>query len=211
MGANAGLGHWNPLTPVEAQELFEPFDGPWWIAGGWAIELFAGVPIRPHDDIDIEIPRSHARKLATAMSGWDLQLASDGRLTPWDPALPVPGNVSSVWCRPKPEPAWRIQIMFATVRDGVWHFRRDERVSRPLDEVFSFTETGLPILAPEIQLLYKASGTREKDEIDFRAAVKLMDAEHRAWLVEALTLVYPDSQWLRVLADRDTNPYTVSP
>jgi len=206
MGANAGPGHWNPLSPVEVQELFEPFDGPWWIAGASAIELFAGVPIRPHDDIDVEIPRNCARKLATVMSGWDLRLASGGRLTPWNPALPVPGDVNSVWCRPEPESTWRIQVMFATVRDDVWHFRRDERVSRLLSDAFSVTATGLPIIAPEIQLLYKATGTREKDEIDFRAAVKRMDADQRGWLVEALRLVSPDSHWHRDLARAVSNP-----
>ena len=33
---------WDPLSPTEAQELFSGLSAPWWISGGWAIDLFRG-------------------------------------------------------------------------------------------------------------------------------------------------------------------------
>ncbi|MDQ0678540.1 hypothetical protein QFZ30_001922 [Arthrobacter pascens] len=50
-------GPWPHRTPADAVDLFSGYPGLWWIAGGWAIEAFAGIP-RPHGDLDLSIPRS---------------------------------------------------------------------------------------------------------------------------------------------------------
>ena len=33
---------WHPLDPVAARRILRAVDVPWWIAGGWAIDLFVG-------------------------------------------------------------------------------------------------------------------------------------------------------------------------
>jgi hypothetical protein len=48
-----------------------------------------------------------------------------------------------------------------------WLFRRDSRVRRPLATIGSVTTDGIPYMAPEIQLLYKAKASRPQDEADF--------------------------------------------
>ena len=57
--------------------------------------------------------------------------------------------------------------MIAETIDDQWLFRRDARLCRPLSTIGRQTEDGLPYLAPEIQLLYKAKAPRPKDEADF--------------------------------------------
>lgn len=54
---NIGDYNWKPLSVSEVKSLFKPFHLQWWIAGGWAIDLFLGEQTRPHDDIDILIRR----------------------------------------------------------------------------------------------------------------------------------------------------------
>jgi len=41
---------WGRLSPTGAADLLEGLDAPWWIAGGWALEL-SGAPPREHKDV----------------------------------------------------------------------------------------------------------------------------------------------------------------
>ncbi len=80
-----------------------------------------------------------------------------------------------------------------------WQFRRDARIVRSLTTLGSRTEDGIPYLAPEIQLLYKAKEPRPKDEADFFRTLPLLDSERRSWLTQSLSLVHPGHRWLRWL------------
>lgn len=42
-----------PLSLDEVVSLFRSASFPWWIAGGWGLDLFLGVPTRPHEDVDV--------------------------------------------------------------------------------------------------------------------------------------------------------------
>jgi hypothetical protein len=62
------------------------------------------------------------------------------------------------------------------------------------------TPSGVPIVAPEVQLLYKARHAGEKDEHDLRLVSGALTGTRRAWLREALELVHPGHRWLEELA-----------
>ena len=84
--------------------------------------------------------------------------------------------------------------------DGVWRYRRDPRVARPVDELDGPASTPqMRVLAPEVQLLQKSKGLRAEDEADFAAVVPVLDAERRAWLASALALASPGHPWLGAL------------
>ena len=54
------------------------------------------------------------------------------------------------------------------------------------------TDSGIPYLAPEIQLLYKAkAGTLAKDDADFEVALPLLGADARRWLLACLERRFP--------------------
>lgn len=38
--------------PRQVLSLLDGFGKPWWVAGGWAVDLFIGRPTRPHKDIE---------------------------------------------------------------------------------------------------------------------------------------------------------------
>jgi len=44
------LGPWDPMMPNEAAAEFGAWTSPWWIAGGWAIDLLLGHQSRDHGD-----------------------------------------------------------------------------------------------------------------------------------------------------------------
>ncbi|WP_241998773.1 hypothetical protein [Kribbella sp. VKM Ac-2569] len=82
-----------------------------------------------------------------------------------------------------------------------WFSRRDPRVRRPISDLARETSEGWPYLTPEIQLFYKAKPTNQlpKDEIDFSAALPLLDSTQRAWLDNALNLTLPNHHWRTAL------------
>lgn len=51
------VGRWVPEHPDGVAALFAQADFPWWIAGGYAIELAVGRELRPHGDLDVLVLR----------------------------------------------------------------------------------------------------------------------------------------------------------
>jgi hypothetical protein len=64
----------------------------------------------------------------------------------------------------------------------------------------------MPVLAPEIQLLYKSQAAREKDEVDFTRVLPLLTEDERAWLRRALETVAPGHPWAARLGSRAARP-----
>ena len=82
-----------------------------------------------------------------------------------------------------------------------WTSRRDARIHRPIASLGRLTADGTPILAPEVQLFYKAKRKLPKDEIDFAAALPLLDSDARRWLDRSLALTAPSHPWRAALLD----------
>lgn len=190
-------GVWQPLSPREATSLLSVLRIPWWIAGGWAIDLFVGRTTRPHDDIDVQIIRDDQLAIQELLLAWDLHAADPpGTLRPWKRGEVLPPHVHDVWCRPDATSPCALQLMLADTEDDRWIYRRDRRVSRPLSVLTRRTTENIPYLTPEIQLLFKARHPRPKDESDFAVALPFLDDDARAWLGDALRMCYPNSPWL---------------
>ncbi len=196
------FGSWQPWQPQEVANFFAALDVPWWIAGGWAIDLFLGTQTRKHDDIDIQVLRRDQRAIRTLFAEWDLQEAhptiplSAWPFRTWEPDQPLRAGVDDVWCRPNKTAPWAMQFMIADTNDHQWLCRRDPGITRPITSIGHRTREGIPYIAPEIQLLYKAKGRRPKDEADFMMLHPHLDQQSRAWLVQALTIVHPGHPWL---------------
>src|SRR4051812_36292343 len=174
---------WEPLRPAEAAELFRDLAVPWWIAGGWALDLFAGRQTREHADLDVEVLRRDQFVVQRHLAGWDLHTAEDGELHPWRAGVELGAGINSIWCRRSPDAPWSVQVMFAQAEGDVWRFRRNPAIERPLATLGLRTEAGIPFLVPEVQLLYKARGQRPKDDADFALFWPLLDQDRRDWLV----------------------------
>jgi aminoglycoside-2''-adenylyltransferase len=182
-----------------AAKIMHGFRGRWGIAGGWAIDLFVGRRLRPHADIDVAILRDDQSRLRDRLSNARIEKVVDGELVPWGLGerleLPV-HEIHVTW----PDGFHAEFLLNEYARQSQeWLFRRDPRVRRPADSVFSMGR-GLPRLSPEVVLLYKSKGTGAKDDADFAAAIGLMTPEQRSWLRGALTATSPEHHWLATLA-----------
>jgi hypothetical protein len=202
--AASDLGPWQPFTVGEAARLLAGLAAPWWIAGGWALDLFVGRQTRAHDDLDVEVLRRDQLVLQRHLAGWDLWLAADGVLRPWPPGEPLAGGSTSVWARPSAAGPWTVQFYFADAEADHWLYRRDRRVTRPIPVLGRRTGEGVPYLAPEVQLLYSSAGRREKNEADFALVRPLLAEAQARWLAGALALAHPGHRWsARLRVGRD--------
>lgn len=196
------LDAWAPLTPSAVGVELTGWAGPWWIAGGYALELAVGRSWRAHGDVDVLVLRPSAGELHEALAGWELWAADPpGLLRPWPAGEPLPDHVHDVWCRRPSSPAWELQLMVDEVAGVEWTSRRDGRVRAPVTAIGLRSAGGLPYLRPEIQLFYKAKGRRPKDETDFAAVLPVLDDDARAWLDRALRLTQPEHPWRTALRD----------
>lgn len=176
------------FTPRDAAALLRGVRAPWWIAGGWAIDLFLGRETRPHEDLDVAILRRDQRAFRAALPGWDLHVGAGGGALAgaWRAGEDVPPERPAVWCRPSPEAPWAFELLLGEADGDAWRYRKDARVTRPIAQLGMRDAEGIPYLAPEIVLLHKAGRREPRDERDFEAALPALDASRRAWLAAAI-------------------------
>jgi hypothetical protein len=196
---------WRPLTIEAVWELFGEVSFPWWIAGGVALDLFIGRQTRPHDDIDVQILRPDQLRFQDGFRGWDLHKTGGAKLTPWPRGEFLPPGINQIWCRRTPDAAWSLEIMLMEAGAQGWYHRRTPAVGGRIEALGLKTRAGIPYLAPEIQLLYKAGDARRsKDEADFNEVLPLLNDQQRAWLQRALALRFPSGHpWIARLSATD--------
>ncbi|QBD81138.1 aminoglycoside adenylyltransferase [Ktedonosporobacter rubrisoli] len=199
------FGSWQPWQPEDVARFFSSLTVPWWIAGGWALDLFLGVQTREHEDIDILFLRRDQHEIRALLQGWDVQEAHPELLPgswpfqEWKRDAPLAASVHDIWCRQHKNAPWALQLMVIDAEQDQWISRRTAQIRGPLSTLGSINEDGIPYLAPEIQLFYKAKGLRPKDEADFARTLPALDGKRREWLAQSLALVHPGHTWLTKL------------
>jgi len=188
---------WDAWRPEKIARLLAGTAVPWYVAGGWAIDLFRGEQIREHQDLEIGVPAGSFAAVRAALGGYEFDVVGGGRRWPVDsPAL---DQMHQTWVREPVTGVYRLDI-FREPHDGdVWICRRDNSIRLPYAQIISFTPARIPYLAPEIVLLFKAKETRPKDEADFAGVLPVLSAPQRAWLHQSLIRVHPGHPWIAVL------------
>lgn len=189
---------WGALTPREAVDLLSQVGAPWWVAGGWALDLHLGQVTRAHKDLDIGIWRKDAALVLAALRGWQFFEAKGGVLTPVVAGQAPRAEVNSLWGKRVNAPQWELELMLDESDGEFWRFRRDPRITRLLSRAILRTPQGIAYLAPEIQLLYKSRPIRRRDQADFDLAAPHLDGAARTWLQESLMSVNPQHAWIEI-------------
>lgn len=193
------LDAWQPWPPRVAADRLAGLEVPWYVAGGWAVDLFRGGPTREHEDLEVAVPQRHFALVAERFPDCDFYVPSDGRVDPLADDLLDDPERHQTWALDRAEQVWRLDV-FREPHDGdTWICRRDERIRLPYAEIIRHAADGVPYLAPEVVLLFKAKATRDKDQHDFDGALPLLDVAQRAWLDGALGLVHPHHPWRAAL------------
>jgi hypothetical protein len=197
----AFLGSWSAASPVDAGRWLRRATVPWWIAGGWALDLYLGHQTRPHADLDVGCFRADLPSLRDTLAGWEFHVALDGSLRRLGPREAPRAHEYGLWCRPEGSPTWQLEILLESRDGGDWIFRRDASIRLRADELTRVADDGTPFVRPEVQLLYKAGRTREKDLADAAAVLPQLDREAREWLCAVLTRLLPGHPWIALAGD----------
>jgi hypothetical protein len=190
------LWEWEEFDPSRLLEVMHGFAAPWWVAGGWALDLWLGRETRTHQDVDLAILRGDQHELYDTLRHWELYYATtDHRLVPLGSAQWLEPPLHGIWARPAPDAPWLCEFLLNEHEGTEWLYRGNPAVRRALTEMGSVISEGIPILAPEIVLLHKAHEGGEKDKADFRMALPHLSPSAKAWLVRALEETMSEHPW----------------
>jgi hypothetical protein len=178
---------------------------PWFVCGGWAIDLFAGKQTREHSDLEISVFRQDQLAVRERFLDWHPGKVVDGPdgplIVPWYEGewLMLPIHQVKLYMdgfRPR-----EFEFMLNEVEDGIWHFRRVPEITLTQERLIRVSGDGIPYVTPEVQLLYKARLMRDHDRADFDVALPRMNTAQRDWLRLSLEQFLPGHEWLDRLAD----------
>jgi hypothetical protein len=192
---------WDAWRPERVAELLEGVDLPWYIAAGWAIDLFLGGDWREHEDLEVAVPNSRFDELVDTLVGLEVFVITPPLATPLAEARDQLFDTHQTWIREPASGKWRVDF-FREPSDGdTWICRREPVIRLPYDRVIEWTDDGIPYGRPEIVLLFKAKhSAEEKNQRDFEAVLPRLDSPRRGWLRAALERVHPGHEWLAGLA-----------
>lgn len=185
---------WQPLSPEAVAELFGSTTARWWLSGGVALDRWMGAPIRERDNIDVStLPRdlpALTAALPETLSAW---AHADDEPVPLTDAAEG-ADLQPVRLYDSAQDAWVLQINLEDGTDRVWLYLRDPRLQLPWDAAV-LDIGGIPVGAPQVQLVWKALRPRPEDEIDKDAVLPKL-SEHAVKFYEtALLRIHPHSTW----------------
>jgi hypothetical protein len=189
-------GRWSSCwIPGEVAQRLAGVAAPWCVAAGWALELFRGTQTREHGDIEIAIPAATFPEVRERFAGYAFDAVGSGRI--WENAAPDElAATHQTWLR---EPATGNYLLdvFREPHDGAtWICRHDETIRLPYSEIIHRTPDGIPYLAPELVLLFKAKHARPKDQADFVETIPHLTPAQRTALAGLLARAHPGHRWL---------------
>ena len=176
------------------------FAAPWCVAGGWAIDLVLGRVTRPHADIELAIFRQDQLLLHQHLQGWQFDKIVDGQRIGWGAGKFLELPVHEIHARQARESAGAMEFLLNERDADAWVYRRDASIRMPIKRAILQSNAGLPVLAPEIVLLFKSKSPRAKDAADLRSILPALLSAQRQWLAEAIGAAEPKHPWLGALA-----------
>ncbi|MGK4585888.1 nucleotidyltransferase domain-containing protein [Kitasatospora sp. HPMI-4] len=189
----------DPWRPEQVAERLGGIRAPWCVAAGWALDLFRGRQSRPHGDLEIAVPAAGFAEIRDRFPGYVFDAVGSGRV--W-PAAGVEELAAThqTWLRDPASGQFLFDVFREPHEGGVWVYRRDESLRLSYDAIIEWTADGIPYLAPELVLLFKAKAVRPKDQADFDGVQPLLSRARRDVLSGWLERVHPGHPWLAVLA-----------
>jgi hypothetical protein len=175
-------------TCLKVKNIMNKFGYPWFIAGGWAIDLFLNRETRLHEDIEIGIYRKNQMQLYRFFEKYKKYYINNkgrtGKLEKHDwnkEYLRLPIHELHIEYE-----GLNIEVLLNEGDDSNWLYKRDLKVTLEENKVIQFTGNRIPYLCPEIVLLYKTKEMRDKDIADLLNAVVKMSETQKTWLIDSI-------------------------
>lgn len=206
----------------QLNDFLQNMNIPYALCGGSAIDLFIGHKTRPHKDLDVSVYWKDRDAIVESMlsMGW-LVFEPCGcehlhRIYAPQAQKKIKSNI---WCVFPTSKHYiftahdndlfavefdgleqteldYIEFLFNTQEDGCFLYARNTAIERAMDKSILNAE-GIPYLAPELVLLYKASNLANPDyQLDFKNTLPLLDEERKHWLYDSICNVFGEEhEW----------------
>jgi hypothetical protein len=188
---------------IKTAEIMADFNKPWFIAGGWAIDLHLDQVTRPHDDVEIAIFRRDQLDIQSYLSGWVLEKVVPGP-TPdrqeWKTGEEITPPIHEIHAFRGNDSTEELEILLNESAGKSWVYRRNSEIVYPLSKIGRLSSEGIPYLCPEVALLFKAKKPGPKDEADFYRTYPTLNRESRMWLRDSIRTCHPEHPWLTILS-----------
>jgi len=195
--------------PKRAMQIMSGYNKPWYVAGGWALDLYIGRERRPHYDLDIATYREDQLTLQQHFAGHHLQkyTGPDGAeyLETWAPGELLVLPDFQIVLEKNEEGYAAVELLLNESQGDEWIWRKNQEVRYPKAQAGITSSEGIPFLSPEIVLLFKSQHVwggnvnELKDQRDFAELLDILEFERRTWLKTTLETHYPDHKWISQL------------
>jgi hypothetical protein len=198
---------------LEIAKVLSDLQIPWYVAGGWAIDLYLQEFRTTHKDVDVAVFRQDQLIIQRYFleRRWKLRkyVGNSVALGPWFSGEKLALPDRGIFAEPPNSELPSMDILLNERKGETWWFHKDARITHPIKTIGICSDFGIPFLSPEIVLLFKAGHIhihepnnilhRQADENDFQAVDRLLTSRRRAWLKKAIEMMYPNHAWLQYL------------
>ena len=192
---------WCPWSPHQLAERLRGFATPWYVVGGWALDLWLGEERRSHEDLEFAVAPEDAPRVARQLYDLAFFEAKDGALREANVAAPMADSAWQWWGADTGARCWRVDMMAERGTADQWRYKRDPSLLVPRANAIRTTSDGIGYLAPSLVLLFKAKHRRPKDQSDFDAVAGQLDDPDRRDLKRWLRDLHPEHNWIERLGD----------
>jgi hypothetical protein len=187
---------WDAWEPEAAATRLAGVEAPWYVAAGWAIDLFLGRRRRDHEDLELGVPADRFEEVVAVLGELDFHVVTRGRVEPLADAGDLMETTHQTWGLDRSANVWRVDLFREPSAGGEWVCRRDDSIRLPYADLIEHTAAGIPYARPEVVLLFKAKDARPKDESDLAAVLPQLNVERKHLLAEWISRVHPGHFWL---------------
>jgi len=152
--------------------------------------------------VDIAIFREDQRRFRSAFENWTCEQVIGGIMQPWTADGWIAPPIHELHIRTPTDGTSILELLMNERDSSSWVYRRDPRIRRALLDAVQ-THRGIPVLAPEIVLLYKSKAARQLDQADFQRVLPVLSPSAAVWLHDALALASPGHPWAAALSGRE--------
>src|SRR2546426_8275085 len=133
--------------PRHVAAIMRGFERPWFVAGGWALDLFLDRETRAHEDIEIAIFRRDQEAIWRHLSDWAMEKIVPGGGDPkpqaWRGERLAP-PIHEIHARAVKGDLRDVEVLLDEAWADTWRFRRDLAVMRPVADISLRTKDGVP-------------------------------------------------------------------
>jgi hypothetical protein len=196
---------WDAWSPDELSARLSCWNTDWYVAGGWALDLWHGHQTRAHEDLEFVVLPEQIGDCRKSLSELEFFIAHAGTLTHLSSIATLPSDVWQLWGADIAAGHWRVDMMIERGTPDTWVYKRNPSIRLPRATAIRKCPAGISYLAPVLVLLFKAKHCREKDDFDFQAALPNLDVNEKAALCRWLEQLHPDHVWITALHSGSAN------